>query len=200
MRAVLNCTGYRPEVLPLVRYRPTPLLNIADKPILFYIIEFLVEQGIGRFEIILSHLPAIIEERLGDGKRWGINITFHLSRSPAFPFTTILPATESWGNDNIVLGLGDVLPLFEEGSFKEKKSSDPELFMYPTKTWSGWAILPVKALANLPDKTLYEEVPHSLKIRYKIGKVSFFYRHSLLLNLKILISNTLNIRNRFTIF
>ena len=39
---------------PFIRYRPTPLLNVADRPIIFYIIEFLVRHGIIQYDLIFK--------------------------------------------------------------------------------------------------------------------------------------------------
>jgi len=87
MKAVILATGHCPGMDPLISYRPTPLLNVADKPIIFYIIEFLVQKGIRNIDLVISHLPEQIEEKLDDGKRWGAEICYHLAKDPNYPFS-----------------------------------------------------------------------------------------------------------------
>src|SRR5688572_28197316 len=99
MRAVIIATGYKPGFSSLLHYRPSPLLHVADKPILFHILDFLAELKIKQCDISLSHLPYMIEESLQDGSRWGLTITYHLSRNPYTPFQILQPATHNWGDE-----------------------------------------------------------------------------------------------------
>ena len=110
MRALLVATGYRKVMEPLVSYRPTVLLNIADKPIIFHIIEALIKRKITDFDLILSHFPEQVEECLGDGKRWGINIRYHLAKDPNTPFASIIPAVRTWKEEPVLFGVADSLP------------------------------------------------------------------------------------------
>lgn len=151
-RALLIATGYHKNMEPLLRYRPTPLLNIADKPILFYIIEALFREGIRRFDLVLSHLPAAIEEMLEDGRRWGITITYHLAKDESRPFAPLLPCLVSWDDSPIVFGLGDCLPAFKPDSLKYNQLQPYKRFYYPSDEWSGWAIFDLALLKTLNKK------------------------------------------------
>lgn len=157
MRAILIATGYCEEMDPLLRYRPTPLLNIADQPIIFYIIETLAKERILQFDLVLSHLPTTIEEKLEDGKRWGVSITYHLAQNPFFPFASLLPCLDSWDDTPILLGRGDALPLFNHNNLTDNKTT-PLLFYYPSGEWSGWAILNLSILRTLNKKTNISEL------------------------------------------
>lgn len=184
MRAVLIATGFCPELDPLTRYRPTPLLNIADKPIIFYVIEFLVRNGIRKFDLVLSNLPAAIEEKLNDGKRWGISITYHLARSPEHPFAPLLPAIESWSEEPIVLGLGDCLPDFEHESFNQIEKRIPTLMMYPANEWSGWGIIDKTILEKLNRETKFNDLPSSIGPGFNVSTVHPFLSTQTLMDLK----------------
>ncbi len=159
MRAILNATGYTSDMLPMVNYRPTPLMHICDKPIIFCVIEFLVRQGVKKFDIILSHIPRMLEDKLGYGERWGITINYYLVRVPDYPFNLIVPLARGWGEENILLGEADSLPEFEE-------KIDPErvgLYMLPDQTWSGWGIAPANTFIDLPREMPYRNLPLFLK-------------------------------------
>ncbi len=132
MRAVILATGYRKEMEPLIQHRPTPLFRIVDKPILFHILEFLVRHEIKKIDIILHHLPEMIEEALSDGTRWGLTIHYHLARHLEKPFAPLRPAAEKW-EEPVLLGLGDYLPHL-------KLNQEKALFMENQEKWSGWAV------------------------------------------------------------
>jgi lipopolysaccharide/colanic/teichoic acid biosynthesis glycosyltransferase len=166
MRAVLIATGYHQEMASLLEYRPSPLLNIVSKPILFYVIEYLHEAGIKQCDLILSHLPDTIEEAAMEGKRWGISLTYHLSKHPKEPYRALLPVVKGWKDEMILLGSGDRLPRFEE---KISENSHTTLFYYPNHEWSLWGVLPVSAFATLSQEMGEEELPKALTTPFRKG-------------------------------
>lgn len=172
MKALLIATGYSPEMEPMVRYRPTPLLNIVDKPIIVHIIEFLTKLGITHYEIILCHLPHLIEEKLEQGLRWGISITYHLVKKPDFPFGMIRVLAEGWKDPLVLLGQGDTLPRLELKFFEGK----PEVALFNThgSQWSGWGLFSSDLLTSFPPEATLEQVPTLLKIQPKIIKTDPF--------------------------
>ncbi|MFQ5728994.1 MAG: sugar transferase [Waddliaceae bacterium] len=157
MRAVLLSTGYYPNMEPLLSYRPTPLLNVADKPIIFYIIESLTQQGMKQLDLVVSHLPEQIEEKLEDGKRWGIQIQYHLAKDPKYPFSVLAPTAKGWNDSIILLGQGDTIPHLP--TFNRQRLTPP-LFLNNSKgSWSGWGLFAPGTLANLPLDTPIEKIP-----------------------------------------
>lgn len=166
MRAVLIATGYHQDMDPLVNYRPTPLLNIADKPIIFHIIEFLARNKIKQCDLILNHFPEMIEEKLGDGKRWGIDITYHLAKDSRLPYAVLAPVAQGWADDFIVLGMGDCLPEIPDAHIQHIPK-EPLLFFYPTKKWSGWGVIPAKILGKVSKNTLEQSLPSKIGVYKK---------------------------------
>jgi len=154
MRAVLIATGYHSQLEPLVSYRPSPLLNIADKPILFHIIEALVRQGVKKYDLILSHLPEQIEEVLKDGKRWGIEIEYHLIKNDLYPFK-VLKIANHWKSEKILLGQADAIPYLP----RMDSLGDTLPILFNLEKWSGWGVFSTDFLANLPDDTTIESLP-----------------------------------------
>lgn len=163
MRAVIKATGFSEEMMPLVNYRPTPLLNISDKPILFYIIEFLVRHGVKQCDIFLCHLPKMIEDVVGNGERWGLKIDYYLVRSKDHLFNLLTPLSRSWEDDKILVGRGDMLPHFAGNLDLDTLA----LYFMEDKTWSGWGVIPCTTLANIPRETSYNELPSFIKVPYK---------------------------------
>lgn len=173
MRAILNASGYQKEMDPILYYHPTPLLKIGDKPILFYIIEFLVQNGIQEIDLILNHLPNLIEECLQEGKRWGVAINYHLVKSALQPFSTIhYFAQKKWIGEKLILGKGDSLPYFSLKNFQE--GSSPVLMVYPDNRWTGWAILSPEQLCQIPPNKEEGDLLSSLPFEYSKVKVRPF--------------------------
>lgn len=150
MKAILVATGYDSLLQPLIYYQPTPLFRIADKPIIFFILECLKQHKIVDFEIILSYLPHKIESLLDGGKRWGINITFHLVKNPQYPFSAVSSIARKEKENEILLGRGDSLPFFKPESLKKSDNGLSTLMFYSAKNWSGWGIFDPSILSHIP--------------------------------------------------
>ena len=173
VRAVLLATGYRPELEPLVHYRPVPLFRILDKPMIEHIIEFLVRQGVRHCDIILSHLPYKVETLLEAGSRWGIHINYHLAKNPARPFLPLFPVIDHWKEEKILLGTADTLPNFHLESLLTTygEGPSPTLLLYPSKEWTGWCLISKEKLKLLPHEFYEEDFTSYFKpSQYRIEK------------------------------
>lgn len=172
MRAIVIATGEGPGVAPLDERYPVPLLPLIDRPFLQHVVEYLVAQGITRFDFVLSHLPEKIEHFLGDGTRWGIQLTYHLARDPLRPYR-LLKALKYDDADGgpLLLAHADRLPPL---SLKELRGepglTTPLLFTWrnadalgtDTMQWTGWALIEPRHLATLrataDEKDLYDHL------------------------------------------
>ena len=157
MRAILIATGFHIALQPIVYYQPSPLLRIVDKPIIVHIIEFLSRHGILQIDVVLSHLPEMIESTLEAGRRWGVHITYHLAKDADHPYEVLIPAVQGWKDELVLLGRADALPDLPTALFQETPSAIPRLFYYPSNVWTGWCLLPAAILGGLPSK-ISEEV------------------------------------------
>lgn len=68
--------GFGKRLQPLTDDCPKPLLKVGEKPILEIIIENLVSNGFRRFIISTHYRPEMIRERIGDGRRWNIEVEY----------------------------------------------------------------------------------------------------------------------------
>jgi NDP-sugar pyrophosphorylase family protein len=74
------CAGEGTRLRPLTIDRPKPLLDVAGRPVLEYILEWLREQGLREVGINLHHRADAVVQALGDGARLGLRVTY--SREP----------------------------------------------------------------------------------------------------------------------
>lgn len=143
MKALLDCTGYKPGLIPLINYRPSPLITVVGKSTLFYIFEFLIRQDITECALILSYLPNMVEETVKEGQRWGLTIDYFLVQEPTRPYTIVKSTALSWDKELLVVGRGDELPKITLD--KEKES----VFCYEDGTNSGWGVIKADKLASI---------------------------------------------------
>lgn len=80
MRAMVLAAGQGTRLHPLTEQTPKALVPVAGRPMIEYSLLLLKRYGIHDIMINLHHLGDQIESYLGDGKQWGLQITY--SREP----------------------------------------------------------------------------------------------------------------------
>ena len=76
MRAMILAAGRGERMRPLTDSIPKPLLEVNGKPLIQYHVENLVRSGMTSIVINHARLGAQIERYLGDGSRFGADITY----------------------------------------------------------------------------------------------------------------------------
>ncbi|MBA3541102.1 MAG: NDP-sugar synthase [Deltaproteobacteria bacterium] len=76
MRAMLLCAGLGTRLGPLGVERPKPMLPVCGHPILAYGIANLVAHGVTELVINTHHRGDVIQDELGDGRRYGARIQY----------------------------------------------------------------------------------------------------------------------------
>jgi MurNAc alpha-1-phosphate uridylyltransferase len=73
---MILAAGRGERMRPLTDRVPKPLLEAGGKALIEWQIEQLADAGFQRFVINHAHLGSLIEQRLGDGSRWGVRILY----------------------------------------------------------------------------------------------------------------------------
>lgn len=108
MRAMILCAGRGERMRPLTDQTPKPLLMVADKPLVQYHVERLVEAGIK--DIVINHawLGEKIESFLGDGSRFGAAIQYSAESEALETAGGIIKALPLLGDQPFLVVNGDV--------------------------------------------------------------------------------------------
>lgn len=118
MKAMILAAGRGERMRPLTDHTPKPLLLAGGKPLIVWHLERLAAAGFKEVVINHAHLGAQIEQALGDGSQWGLNIQY--SAEPPGALETaggIATALPLLGNEPFLVVNGDVYCDFDFGRF-----------------------------------------------------------------------------------
>ncbi len=109
MKGLILSGGKGTRLRPITHTRAKQLLPVANKPILFYGLEAKAEAGITDVGIGVGATREEIREAVGDGGRFGIQVTYVHQEEPLGLAHAIKVAQPFLGEDPFVMYLGDNL-------------------------------------------------------------------------------------------
>lgn len=108
--------GFGTRLGGLTRDLPKPMLPIAGRPYLEFVIESFSTCGFRRFVLLTGFRHEVIEDRFGDGSRFGVSVAYSREIEPLGTGGAVREAASLLGR-RFILTYGDVLRRFAYDRF-----------------------------------------------------------------------------------
>jgi glucose-1-phosphate thymidylyltransferase len=92
---------------PITHTYAKQLVPVANKPVLFYGLEAIRDAGITDVGIVVGDTAAVIQEGVGDGSAFGLDVTYIRQDAPRGLAHAVLIARDFLSDDDFVMYLGD---------------------------------------------------------------------------------------------
>ncbi len=82
IKAVVLAGGLGTRLRPYTLFLPKPMLPLGDKPVLEHTVQWLRKSGVTDIVLCVGYLRRVIEDYFGDGKEFGVNISYARANRP----------------------------------------------------------------------------------------------------------------------
>jgi glucose-1-phosphate thymidylyltransferase len=133
MKGLILAGGSGTRLRPITYTGAKQLVPVANRPIIFYVVDKLVEAGILDIGVVVSHESSKeIKNSLGDGSHWGVKFTFIQQDKPLGLAHAVGISHGFLGEEDFCLFLGDNLigsSITQEAQTFQSSSSDAFLML-----------------------------------------------------------------------
>ncbi|AEI39346.1 sugar phosphate nucleotidyltransferase [Paenibacillus mucilaginosus] len=135
MKAVIMAGGKGTRLRPLTCHVPKPMVPLAGRPCMEYIIELLKQHGIGEIAVTIQYLPDVIRDHFGDGQAHGVSLHYFEETAPLGTAGSVKNAQEFLDEPFVVIS-GDALTDFDLSAavaFHKEKGALATLVLTPVE-------------------------------------------------------------------
>jgi glucose-1-phosphate thymidylyltransferase len=107
VKALVLAGGSGTRLRPITYTSAKQLLPVANKPVLFYGLEAIRDTGITDIGIVVGDTAPEIQQAVGDGSAFGLDVTYIRQNAPLGLAHAVLISRDYLGDDDFVMYLGD---------------------------------------------------------------------------------------------
>jgi NDP-mannose synthase len=165
MMAVILAGGKGTRLKPFTMTIPKPLLPLGDVPILEVVLKQLAQAGFKRVVLTLGHMAPIFQAQLGDGSKFGMEITHLIEDEPlgtAGPLR-LIPDLE----DNFLVMNGDLLTTLnfrELIQFHREKQAHGTISLQRREVRIDYGVIHTTAEGTLNDYVEKPTIPYEVSM------------------------------------
>ena len=154
LKGLILAGGAGKRLRPLTYTGAKQLVPVANRPVLFYVVDNLVDASITDIGVIISpETGAEVQKALGDGSAFGARFTYLVQDKPRGLAHAIIVARSFLGEDEFVMYLGDNLigTMIRETvqSFSEMPDLSASVMLQEVSNPSSFGVAEVDALGNV---------------------------------------------------
>jgi mannose-1-phosphate guanylyltransferase len=147
VQAIVLVGGEGTRLRPLTSDVPKPALPLVDRPFFAYMIEWLGGHGVDEVVLACGFRPDVLRERLGEGERDGVRLTYVVEPEKRGTGGAIRFAADALGDrlgERFLALNGDVLTdldLTALQRFHEERGARATLALYPVEDSSAYGLV-----------------------------------------------------------
>ena len=133
MKAIIMAGGEGTRLRPLTSALPKPMAPVMNRPCMEHSIRLLKKHGITDIGVTLMYMPGEIKSYFGDGREWGVRLTYFLEETPLGTAGSVKNTGDFLDGDFLVIS-GDAITSADLSAFMDfhrEKKAEASLLLCP---------------------------------------------------------------------